>query len=305
MAPWWIETAMRTETGARPPSEINRDTGPADGAPPAQHLDAENVLRTMGHHGARRVTEMSALQVVLLATVAGAFITAGAIFSLLLGASVESTGPQLLLEGLGFSTGFFFVILASAILFTEANVTMPSTFLACRTPLRRISRFWALAWIGNLIGALLVGGLIALAQDYPAEVTGLLDETIDKKLAYRDAGGAGSWFEIIVSGMLANWLVGMAAFFATMGRTIIGKYIPVFLAVTLFVAANFQHSPANMGYFSLAGWMDIGPGWDVALGWNIIPAGIGNLLGGTLFVALPLWYGLRLRVDREDVARAD
>lgn len=276
-------------------SDTSHGAGWADGSPPAQHLDAENVLRTMGHHGARRIAGISTWQVVLLATVAGAFITAGAIFSLLLGASVQSTGPQLLLEGLGFSTGFFFVILASAILFTEANVTMPSTFLACRAPLRRIGRFWVLAWIGNLIGALLIGGLIVLAQDYPAEVTGLLRETIDKKLAYRDAGGAGSWFEIIVSDMLANWLVGMAAFFATMGRTIIGKYIPVFLAVTLFVAANFQHSPANMGYFTLAGWMDIGPGWDVALGWNIVPAGIGNLIGGTLFVALPLWYGLRLR----------
>lgn len=37
----------------------------------------------------------------------------------------------------------------------------------------------------------------------------------------------------------------MAAFFSVMGRSLIGKYIPVFLAVTLFVAANFQHSPGR------------------------------------------------------------
>jgi formate/nitrite transporter FocA (FNT family) len=36
-----------------------------------------------------------------------------------------------------------------------------------------------------------------------------------------------------------------------------------------------------------------GPGWVEALAWNIIPAGIGNILGGTLLVALPLWYALR------------
>jgi formate transporter len=67
------------------------------------------------------------------------------------------------------------------------------------------------------------------------------------------------------------------------------------LAVTLFVAANLQHSPANMGYFSLATSMRIGPGWGIALGWNIVPAAIGNLIGGTgtLLVALPFWYGLR------------
>lgn len=51
--------------------------------------------------------------------------------------------------------------------------------------------------------------------------------------------------QALLSGVLANWLVGMAAFFATMGRTIFGKYIPVLLAVTTFVAAGFQHAPGQ------------------------------------------------------------
>jgi formate transporter len=247
---------------------------------------------------------MSVPKVLVLAAMGGAFVTAGALFSLLLGSGVEASGPQRLLEGFAFSAGFFFVILSSAILFTEANVTLPSTLLACSSPTVRLARFWALAWIGNLIGAIVIGGLIAFAQNYGADVTGLLDEIIAAKLSFRDEGGAGGWLRIVVSGMLANWLVGMAAFFAVMGRTIIGKYIPVFLAVTLFVAANLQHSPANMGYFSLAQWMDQGPGWDVALWWNIIPAGIGNLIGGTLFVALPFWYALGSRGRREATAAA-
>lgn len=273
---------------------------PSETAPPAQYLDAEQVLEEMGEHGARRVTELSAPQVLLLSAFAGGLITAGAIFSLLLASSVDADGPQRLLEGLGFSTGFFFVILVSAILFTEANVTMPSVVLACSSPAMRIARFWVLAWLGNLLGAVAIGGLITLAQDYPADVTGLLDQILEAKLSWREQGGVGPWFEIVVSGMLANWLVGMAAFFSVMGRTIFGKYIPVFLAVTLFVAANFQHSPANMGYFALAEWMGQGPGWDVALSWNIVPAAIGNLIGGTFFVALPLWYALKPRQPTSD-----
>jgi len=75
-------------------------------------------------------------------------------------------------------------------------------------------------------------------------------------------------------------------------RSIIGKYIPVFLAVTLFVAANFQHSPANMGYFSLIMPTGHGPGWGAALAWNIIPAGLGNMAGGAFLVALPFWHAL-------------
>jgi formate transporter len=177
---------------------------------------------------------------------------------------------------------------------------MPSTVLAARSPGRQIARFWILAVIGNLLGAVLISGLIVLAQDYGPNVEALLDEIIEAKLSWREEGGVGSWLRIVLSGMLANWLVGMAAFFAIMARTIIGKYIPILLAVTLFVSANLQHSPANMGYFSLAEWMGSGPGVDVALSWNILPAGIGNLIGGTLFVVLPLWYGLSLRERRGD-----
>jgi formate transporter len=78
-----------------------------------------------------------------------------------------------------------------------------------------------------------------------------------------------------------------------MANTLVSKFIPVFLVVSLFVAGNLQHSPANMGYFSLIMAMDGGPGWSDAFFWNILPAGIGNILGGTLLVALPFWFAFR------------
>lgn len=111
-------------------------------------------------------------------------------------------------------------------------------------------------------------------------------------MAYAEIGTTSAWFRALASGVLANAFVGMAAFFATMGRTIIGKYVPVYLAVTLFVTANFQHAPANMGYFGLAMPQGSGPGWGLALLWNVIPVGIGNMLGGALLVAWPFWYAL-------------
>lgn len=263
--------------------------------PAPQYVDAERVLDAMGREGDERIRSKSVLQIVVLGVLAGGFITMGALFSVLLGAGVGSPGPQRLLEGLGFSAGFFFVILSGAVLFTEANVTLPATIMrrgrlsACG----RVLRFWGLAWLGNLMGAIAVGWLVHVAQDYPPDVTGLLGELVDRKMAYRREGGASSWGELILSGALANWLVGMAAFFAVMGRTLIGKYIPVFLAVTLFVSANLQHSPANMGYFSLITPGGDGPGWQAAMLWNVIPVGIGNIIGGSLLVVLPFWFAQR------------
>lgn len=250
----------------------------------------------MGESGRRRALELSALQIFMLAGLAGALITVGALFSLLLASGVDASGPKLLLEGIGFSSGFFFVILSDAALFTEANVVMPATLLDAGPSISlRVTRFWVLAFVGNLIAALMVGWLVQLVQHYPSELGGELRAVVQRKLVWRQIGGVGAWFQIVGSGIMANWLVGMAAFFSVMGRTIFGKYIPVLLAVTLFVSANFQHSPANMGYFALAIPMGDGPGWGTALGWNIVPAAIGNLIGGTFLVALPFWYALRPR----------
>ncbi len=230
------------------------------------------------------------MKVLLLGVMGGAFITAGALFSVLLASGFDSYGARVLVEGFGFSTGFFFVVLSEAALFTEANVAMPATLFHGVAPTGRVLRFWGLALIGNLAGAILIGWLVRAAQVYSPEFESLLAEIVAFKMSYRDIGGVRGWSEIVLSGMLANWLVGMAAFFATMGRTIIGKYIPVFLAVSLFVTAGFQHSPANMGYFSLSIAAGGAPGWAQALAWNLVPAGIGNVLGGTLLVALPFWY---------------
>lgn len=265
--------------------------------PGAQYLSAEYVIAELGAHGARRVRTLSAPQILVLGTLGGAFITTGALFAALLATGTSTPGTERLLEGLGFSTGFFFVILSGAALFTEANVVMPATALR-REPgvtAARIARFWGLALVGNFVGSVLVAYALHLAQHYPADVNAVLDEIVARKLAYRDTGGTGAWFQVVLSGVLANWLVGMAAFFATMGRTIVGKYVPVFLAVTAFVAANFQHSPANLGFFAIVEAAGRGPGWDVAFGWNVAPAAIGNVIGGAALVVLPFCYETRAR----------
>ena len=265
------------------------------GRPAAQYLSSEHVIEEFSHHGMKRLEHMSIPQTLVLSMMAGGFITMGALFSVLLSEHVQPQGLKYLMQGIGFSTGFFFVILSSAILFTEANVVLPSTLLYQhqKSFIPKVIRFWALAWVGNFIGAIIIGWLIFMAQFYSPDVHEGLTAFVAKKMYYSTIGTPTAWFQAMLSGILANWLVGMAAFFATMGRTIFGKYIPVLLGVTLFVSGNFQHSPANMGYFALIMPGGQGPGWLSALIWNIIPVGIGNMIGGAFLVALPFWYALR------------
>lgn len=263
----------------------------------SQFLPPELVLVELAEAGAERAIRRTVPEIVVLSMLAGGFITVGALFSVLLGSGTDNEGVQRLLEGFGFSTGFFVVVLSGTMLFTEINVEMPATLLRGGAgPIAgRIGRLWGLTAIGNLAGAVAVGLAVHLAQSYSPQVHELLAGIVEAKMRYREVGGAPGWFEAVLSGVLGNWLVGMAAFLSVMGRTIIGKYIPILITVSAFVAAGFMHSPANMAFFALATPEGIGPGWGQGLLWSIIPAAIGNIAGAFFLVALPFWFVNRCR----------
>lgn len=267
-------------------------------APPQQFLGPELVMAELADDGGRSAMERTVPQVLLLAVLAGGFITAGALFSVIISTGTSNEGVEKLLEGFGFSVGFFVVMLSGTLLFTEANIEMPATLLGRipSVPAWRVFRVWVLAAVGNLLGAVLVGLAVSHAQSYSPEVTEHLAGIVEKKLRYREIGGIDGWSRAVLSGVLGNWLVGMAAFLSTMGRSIIGKYIPVFLVVSAFVAGGFLHSPANMAFIGLAEPIGVGQGWGQSLLWGIAPAAVGNVLGGLFLVAFPFWF---LSRDRE------
>jgi formate/nitrite transporter len=232
------------------------------------------------------------------AALAGAFVTFGALLSVLLSAGVQTEGVTLLIQGLAFAVGYYFVALAGVALFTEANVSLPDVLLKCHKRPAHLARFWSLTFLFNFLGAFLVGWAVYLAQDYSPEVREVLADIVEAKMSYQEQGGPGGWFAVVLSAMLANWMVGLAFFFATMAQNVWSKFVPLALAVLLFEAANFQHSPANMAFFSLVMPGGEGPGWAAAIWWNLVPAALGNIIGGALLVAAPFWYAVRKQPSR-------
>ncbi|WP_051119563.1 formate/nitrite transporter family protein [Gillisia sp. CAL575] len=265
-------------------------------------LNIQDVVSEMSRETISNTLKLSPLKALILSVLAGMFITFGALFSILISAGVETLGISLLLQGFGFSVGFFMVIMTGSLLFSETNVVLPASILSCTSKqmIMGAFKFWSIAIVGNIIGALITGALINFAHEYPPEFNETLSHLIHKKMHYYDVHTSTSWLQAVVSGMFGNMLVGIAATIALMGKTIIGKYIPIFLAVSVFVAANFQHSPANMGYFSLIMPTGNGPGWYDAAMWNLLPAAIGNILGGIFLVALPLWFAISRKKDPID-----
>jgi formate/nitrite transporter FocA (FNT family) len=223
-----------------------RQGGDGGSAPQQQFMQAELVPSTLAAESDKRVT-MDSSSIIVLAILAGMFVALGGLLSVLLSAGVETEGPRLLLAGAAFSVGYIFVALAQAVLFTEANVTLPDALLNEPRRHKHVARFWSLSFAFNFVGAFVLGWLVYLGQFYSEEINRTLEEIVAEKMKYRERGANSSWLAIVVSGMLAKLLVGLGFFFAFMARTVIGKIIPLALAVILFEAANFQHSPANMG----------------------------------------------------------
>ncbi|HWP62160.1 MAG TPA: formate/nitrite transporter family protein [Candidatus Binatia bacterium] len=226
----------------------------------------------------------------VLAFAAGSFIAFGAMLSIALSTGVGVPGVARLLLGLGFAAGFTLVVLSGSALFTEVNVLLPELFLSRRRPHRRLVRFWIIVYLGNLTGAIFVGVMLNAADVVgPAEAERLA-EVIAEKMRF-EAMGAEGWIRALVSGILANWLVGMAAFLATAARTVAGKILGIVPPIVAFVGLGVQHVPANMGYFALGlahGGMPTTA--EAAFLWDLFPATIGNLIGGSVLVALLFWY---------------
>lgn len=72
-------------------------------------------------------------------------------------------------------------------------------------------------------------------------------------------------------------------------KTETGKIMMAILGVMTFVTSGYEHSVANMTFFTI-GLLD--PGTAITIGgvlYNLLIVTAGNMLGGILFVALPYY----------------
>lgn len=192
----------------------------------------KDALHHIEHHGAELLAG-SVLQQFLLAVSAGSFITFAAALASVLSSEITSWGGQKFMQGLAFAGGFTTVILSGSALFTEINVVVPRFLLKhWRYTLRPTLSFWGVVWVGNLCGALFTATLLNLSGAFRGPPATELRTIMEYKMfGYLDAvsnGGtsgafAKAWWQVVVSAVLGNWLVGMLAFFCAQARTVQGE----------------------------------------------------------------------------------
>ncbi len=238
-----------------------------------------------------------------LGVLAGAFIALGAIFSVTVSAEASElpVGVARLLAGLTFSLGLILVVVAGAELFT-GNVLIVMAWASRRVRTGSLVRNWTLVYIGNLIGALGTVALVIASGWY--ELSGGTIGTA--LLATADAKASKGFLEVLASGILCNALVCLAVWMAYSARSTTDRILAIVPPIAAFVAAGFEHSVANMFYLPAAMvvraiappdfWTETGTtaatygavDFDGFIG-NLVPATIGNIIGGAVLVGAVYW----------------
>ncbi len=260
---------------------------------PAQVLEA-NMKAGEGK------AKLPLLKCILLGIMAGAFIAFGGASSNAAVHNIANQGLSKTLAGCIFPVGLMMIVFVGGELFT-GDCLMIAGVAGRRFNALAMIRTLVIVFFSNMAGAALVyfSGLL----DYTGGALGAF--TI--KVAYGKA--TITPFKAVCSGILCNILVCMAVLMATAAKDIAGKVWAIFFPICAFVIGGWEHCVANMFYIpagiiasmnstyvakaqELYGITAEQISADLTIGGfvsNLIPVTIGNILGGMVFVALPLY----------------
>ncbi len=238
--------------------------------------------------------KLSALSVLVLAILAGAFISMGAAFYMLVSTgSTAGFGLTRLAGGVSFSLGLILVVVAGAELFTGNNL-IAMAWASGRIGIRDVLRNWILSYSGNVIGCLISALLVYWAELGSLSQGGFAETAL--KLA--ESKATLSPLAAFCRGILCNALVCLAVWLTQGGRSVTDKILSILFPVSAFVALGLEHSIANWFFFPYALLLDSGNTLNApGMVNNLFFVTLGNIIGGTLLVSAVYWLAY-LRAER-------
>jgi formate transporter len=231
-----------------------------------------------------------------LGILAGGFIGLGALyFTLVTSDTSLGFAASRLFGGVTFSLGLILVVVAGAELFTGNNLLVMA-WASRQITTKELIRNWIIVYLANLAGALGLVFLVVLSHHWEMNSHAVGINAV--KIAAAKA--ALPFWEAFFKGVICNILVCLAVWLALAGRSVTDKIFAVIFPISAFVAAGFEHSIANM-YFIPLGLMlkdRIPVSGAEHLSWlglcsNLLPVTLGNIVGGSVMVALVYYFVYR------------
>jgi formate/nitrite transporter len=254
-----------------------------------------DVASAMVETGRSKLT-LSQLDLVIRGGLAGAILAAAT--SLALTGIVQTKVP--LVGALIFPVGLILIVLLGLDLVTGAFGLVPLPWVERNASVPHLLANFGWIFLGNLIGSVIYGGLLAIALTKfgavaPAGVAAKIVAIAQAKTTGYEALGFAGLVTVFVKAILCNWMVCLAIVAAMTTSSTIGKIACAYMPVFIFFAQGFEHAVVNM--FIIPTGMMMGANVTVAEWWlwNQIPVTLGNLVGGFIFTGLALYITHRPR----------
>lgn len=226
----------------------------------------------------------------LLAVLGGIFIALGGLLTVLVaggmpGTGVENPGLVKFVAGALFPVGLIMVSVAGADLFTSDCAGMTLATMQKKTVVADLIKVWIIAYAFNFVGAQAVAYFMA-------HQTGIIEGAPFRDYLSALANGKLShgWGTVFLKGIGANALVCLGTWMGYAGKDIVGKALGIWIPVMIFVTLGYEHSIANMFFIPAAMYNGADITWMQFVNDNLIPATLGNIVGGAVFVGLIYGY---------------
>ncbi len=189
--------------------------------------------------------------------------------------------PLNLLTAFVYPLGFVLCILSRTTLFTEHTATSLYPVLDKREKIATLLKLWMIVSIGNLIGSVFSAFLLSIADNVINAAQGY-QIIAEHALSYEGK-------DIFISAVLAGWLMALGAWLVLSTHSTFSQIFSIFIVTFIIGIGGLHHI--------IAGTIEIMSHYFVNDSLNLMqvtefigPAFLGNLIGGSVFVAV-LNYG--------------
>ena len=261
-------------------------------------------------------TELSLFRMILLGIFAGMFIACGASASSVAMHAISNVGLARLVAGCVFPVGLMMIVFVGGELFT-GDCLMIMGCLHKKYSALDMLRVLTIVFLSNFLGSALFAYMVNVSSqlNFTGGMLGAFTIKVAMGKVTLPFGTA------VVSGILCNFFVCIAVLMAAAAKDIAGKVLAIFFPIMAFVVSGYEHCVANMyyipaGIFAASNEAYICAAMDAygytsaqleALNWsnfllnNLLPVTIGNILGGMVFVGLPLYliHGAKIRAEEK------
>lgn len=239
---------------------------------------------------AKAKQETPAKKVFVLALLAGAYIAMGGLLAIIVGGGMpdiaeHNPGLQKFFFGAVFPLGLILCAIAGAELFTGNTAYFVPSVLSGRMSMKVPLKNWAIVYVGNFIGSIIVAYCFAY-------LTGLLSHGpwLDTTISIAVGKTSNPFYKTLFKGIACNWMVALAMWQAYAAKDLSGKILGIWFPIMAFVAMGFEHCVANMFFIPVAIFHGADITWMDFIVKNLIPATLGNIIGGAILVGTAYWY---------------